>query len=465
PTTSSLTVGYTLPSDPPEIFRTEADALWVDANWGPELPLVTVARRRDWAKARHLDPAEGWTEIRGMERPDHLQQGLAWIPEAGGPSRRPAGFVANKPTRSEMVRDLRSHPRKLARTGAKILRSRYQGVPYSIPTAKTIDDEPKAESDRVHARYVGWVGYDNLGDEAMLEAFRRLLPWAEVEVSGVPRDLLLLGGGTLINRSTYLGWLTERDSPRIERAVIGTGVADPGYWGETESVSGWTRWLESCVYVGVRGPHSEATLRDWGYEGPLEVCGDSALLFERPPGVETLEASVVVSPAWTGGQLWGESDEAVMDGLAHAVKGWLGEGRDVSFLSCNPADDRPIFEIMRAVGRPELPYLAGYRDLDATLGLLASAGLVVGERLHAAVLAAAVGTPFVAVEYRPKLADFAASVGSETAVVRTDNMTADTLGEAASSALGLVDTVGGQVDTYRERLRAAADVIYRGVRG
>jgi len=163
--------------------------------------------------------------------------------------------------------------------------------------------------------------------------------------------------------------------------------------------------------------------------------------------------------------LWGGSDEAVMDGLANAVEAWLGEGREVSFLSCNPADDRPIFEIMRAAGRPELPYLAGYRDLDATLALLSSAGLVVGERLHAAVLAAAVGAPFVAVEYRPKLADFAASVGSETAVVRTDNVTPDTLAEAATSALGLVDTVGGHVNTYRQRLRAAAEVIYRGVRG
>jgi polysaccharide pyruvyl transferase WcaK-like protein len=481
PSTSSLTVGYTLPTDPPQVFRTEADAAWVDANWAASvnrkptegresvhrraLPLVTVARRRDWAKAAHLEPAQGWSAIRQLDRPDHLDQGLVWVPEAGSAVPRPDGFVANRPTRAEMVKDLRSRPRHAARTGAKILRARYQGLPYSIPTATRIEREEAESEAPVHARYVGWVGYDNLGDEAMLEAFRRLLPWATVEVSGTPRELLLLGGGTLINRSTYLGWLTERDSPRIERAVVGTGVANPAYWGVTEQTEDWVRWLSSCVYVGVRGPHSETTLRDWGYEGPLEVCGDSALLFERPPAAQAEEGLVVVSPAWTGDELWGGSDDSVMKTLAEAVRGWLGDGREVRFLSCNPADDRPIFETMRAAGHPDLPYLAGYRDLDATLHLLASAELVVGERLHAAVLAAAVGTPFVAVEYRPKLGDFAASVGAESALVRTDHLTPETLAEAAANAAVVRNEVAEQVTTCRARLRTAAETIHAGVRG
>lgn len=462
PTTSSLTVGYTLPSDPPQAFLTPEDAAWIDQRWdASDLPLVTVARRRDWAKVGGV--VEGWEAIRRMDRADHLAQGLAWIPGTD-PVGRPDGFVANKPTRAEMLADLKSEPRRAVRTGAKILRSRYQGTPYSIPTAPAAAEPTGTTDGPVHARYVGWVGYDNLGDEAMLEATRRLLPWADVEVSGTPRELLLLGGGTLINRSTYLNWLVERDSPRIERAAIGTGVANPGYWGLTEPAEAWVRWLSSCVYLGVRGPHSEATLRSWGYDGPLEVCGDSALLLERPAGVEPVDGRVVVSPAWTNGELWGGSDQVVMDVFAAAVRRWVGDGRDVAFLSCNPADDRPIFEIMRAAGHPGLTYLAGYRDLDAALALLASAGLVVGERLHAAVLAAAVGAPFVSLEYRPKLADFAASVGAEAALVRTDALTVDSIESAAIAATSLADEVARHVETYRSRLAAAAETIHRGVR-
>lgn len=461
PTTSSLTVGYTLPSDPVTLFLNQPDATAVDATWGGDLPLVTVARRRDWAKVASHQPGEGWALIRSLHRPDHLPQGLVWVPSAT-PAARPLGFVANRPSRAEMVADLRAGPRRALRTVAKAVRSRARGVPYSIPTSPRPAAEPPPDG-RIHARYVGWVGYDNLGDEAMLEAVRRLLPWADVEVSGTPRDLLLLGGGTLINRSTYLGWLAERDSPRLERAVLGTGVASPEFWGLTERPEDWVRWLDSCAYVGVRGPRSEETLRQWGYRGPLEVCGDPALLFERPGDVPPRDGLVVVSPAWTNGELWGGSDEAVMEGLAACARRWLAEGREVAFLSANPSDDRPIFEMMRAVGRPDLEYLAGYRDISRSLTLLASASLVIGERLHAAVLAAAVGTPFVAVEYRPKLADFAASVGAEAAVVRTDEVSPETIGAAAEAALGLRTSVAERVEIYRRRLRHAAEIVHRAV--
>jgi polysaccharide pyruvyl transferase WcaK-like protein len=244
--------------------------------------------------------------------------------------------------------------------------------------------------------------------------------------------------------------------------VIGTGVASPDFWGVTEPVEGWLRWLSSCVYVGVRGPHSEATLRHWGYEGTLEVCGDPALLFERPE-VEPAPGRVVISPAWTNGELWGGSDEDVMRGLAQAVAAWRADGRDIRFLSCNPADDRPIFEMMRAVGAADLPYLAGYRDLEGALRFLAEAELVVGERLHAAVLAAAMATPFVAVEYRPKLADFAASVGASDAVVRTDAVSPEALSHAAERAIDLAGTVAGHVAHYRSRLRAGAETIRQAV--
>lgn len=464
PSTSSLTVGYTLPSQPIQVFRRGDDAGWIDSRWAGDLPLVTVARRRDWVKARAMEPRTAWPEIRALERPDHLEQGLAWIPSVDRRA-RPADFVANRPTRAEMLDDLRSEPKQALRTAAKIIRARTQGVPYSIPTAPSPPSAREPEEELVHARYVGWVGYDNLGDEAMLEGVRRLLPWASVEVSGVPRDLLLLGGGTLINRTTYLAWLTERDSPRIERAVLGTGVASPEFWGVTESTEGWVRWLSSCAYLGVRGPHSERTLRSWGYEGDLEVCGDSALLFERPASVERRPGQVVVSPAWTNGELWGGSDQAVMDGLAKAIEGWLAEGREVTFLSCNPSDDRPIFELMRAVGQPGLPYLAGYRDLDASLEMLAGAEMAIGERLHAAVLAAAVGTPFVALEYRPKLADFAASVGAGEAVVRTNEVTPERLAEAMAAAARLAGEVGTHVAEYRERLRMGAERIREAVAG
>ncbi|MGH8875511.1 MAG: polysaccharide pyruvyl transferase family protein, partial [Acidimicrobiia bacterium] len=311
-------------------------------------------------------------------------------------------------------------------------------------------------------RYVGWAGHDNLGDEALLEAVTRLLPWGEVRTKG-PGDLLLLGGGTLVNRANYLEWLRLQDSPRIERAVYGTGVANPAYWGLNEPAAEWVEFLSTCCYVGVRGPTSAETLRSWGYRGRLEVVGDPALALILGEPVDRLPDRVALSPCWAAGELWGGSDQAVFDALAVLVKQLRADGREVVMLSCFPADDRPIFEMMRAAGEPDLPYLAGYAAPEEALRLLASSRLVVGERLHACVLAAAVGTPFVGIEYRPKVADFARSVDQESFVVRSDELSGPALPDRLRELEARWDEAAGliaiRVDEYRGRLRAASEEI------
>jgi len=215
--------------------------------------------------------------------------------------------------------------------------------------------------------------------------------------------------------------------------------------------------------VGVRGPHSYERLRSWGFEGNLEVSGDSALLIERPP-VDTVAGRVVLAPVWTKGRLWGGSDEAVATTMASAVESWRNEGREVVALSSSPDDDGQILQIGREVGDTLLPFVRGYLDTQRAIETIASADVVVGERLHACVIAAAVGTPFVPIEYRPKLRDFAASVGVEDLVIRTDHLTAGALAEHAGAAIAKgPESANEHVDRYRQRLRAAAQLLERSV--
>jgi polysaccharide pyruvyl transferase WcaK-like protein len=159
--------------------------------------------------------------------------------------------------------------------------------------------------------------------------------------------------------------------------------------------------------------------------------------------------------------LHGGDDREVFSELAKLIARLRAEGREVVMMTAFPADDRWALEIMRSAGHPDLPYAAGYEDLDATLRLLASADLVIGERLHAVVLAAAVGTPFVAVEYRPKVRDFAASVGREDVVVRTDEI--ERLDDVVSLALKRSADQAGEtaeaVAEFRKRQADAAEVI------
>ena len=121
-----------------------------------------------------------------------------------------------------------------------------------------------------------------------------------------------------------------------------------------------------------------------------------------------------------GGDLHGRDDGAVLAALAQEIDRLTADGLQVTLLASSPADDRWILEIERLISGDPVEYMAGYADRDATLALIAQARLVIGERLHASILAAAMHTPFVALEYRPKVLDFARSIDCEEYVVRTD---------------------------------------------
>jgi len=457
----TATVGYEIRRDRGGSVRSQNGARVVDRSWAGDMPLCWMIRTREIVKLRDAGRtvSELWPLSQEWDANLHWTTAAVRLPGLERTT-RPAGFTHGSVRRQELAVDVVTRRRSLPEAAATYLRDRRRPDPPGEASARDDTEGPVA---RPRARYIGWTGHHNLGDEVMVEAIRDLLPWADLETDGDPGRLLILGGGTLINRSSYLKRVIGLDSPSVERCVLGTGVASPEYWGQLEDPDMWLRWLTTCVYVGVRGPHSYERLRSWGFEGDLEVSGDSALLIE-PPRVDTVPGRVVIAPVWTKGRLWGGSDEAVVEVLASAVTSWRDEGREVVALSSSPDDDGQILQIGREAGGTPLAFVQGYLDTRSAIETIASADLVVGERLHACVIAAAVGTAFVPIEYRPKLRDFAASVGVEDLVIRSDELSHASLAERVDAAIATgTDGVATHVNRYRERLRAAAELIERAV--
>lgn len=458
----TATVGYSVPKVEGGQVRSENGGREIDSGWGGDMPLCWFIRNRELVKLRDAGHTVDrlWKTSREWDFHLHWPSAAVRVPGATRAD-RPEGFTHSAVRRQELATDVLTRKRSIADASLTYLRTRGA---TSHDDARRERSIPKAEVvARPRARYIGWAGHHNLGDELMLDAVRHLLPWAEVETSGDPGQLLILGGGTLINRSSYLKQVTDRDTPSVERVVIGTGVANPDFWGEQEDPQRWIRWLSTCAYVGVRGPHSYERLRSWGWRGDLEVSGDSALLMETPE-VAKVPGRIVIAPAWTKGKLWGGSDESVVAAMAEASAGWRAEGREVVALASSPDDDGQILQIGERAGGALLPFVQGYLDPTAAIETVASADVVVGERLHACVIAAAVGTPFVPIEYRPKLRDFSASVGVEELVIRSDELTGGLLVEHVNQAVTLGTAVAsGHVARYRERLRAAGKLIERAV--
>jgi glycosyltransferase involved in cell wall biosynthesis/polysaccharide pyruvyl transferase WcaK-like protein len=431
-------------------YRRLDDISRIDHDHGRDgFPFFAVVRRRELLKdpallgSMALLPATlGRCRVEHLIN-DHAAIELAATPEPRLP--RPADLVA-------------AGPREVAKAGLRAARSLRRRSSAPAPVART-----QTSTGAIRVNYVGFTGRDNLGDEAVLAGVRRLLPEAEIARDLSDAEVLMVGGGTLINgKGYYLTRVLRNDSPDLERVLFGTGVRSPAFWGTTENMDEWMSFIDSALYAGVRGPDSVAYLEELGYKGKMDIFGDPALALTRPAGTEEVAGRIVVCPVHTSGDLWGKDDAVVFATLADTIRSLRTAGHEIVMMSAFPADDRWLIEIMRAADATDAVYVPGYASLDATMGWLASADLVIGERLHASILAAACETPFVALEYRPKIRDFAKSVGMERQVLRTDEM--DRLDELVTASLAALDQIRRDLATAvaairKHQERVAADLV------
>jgi polysaccharide pyruvyl transferase WcaK-like protein len=315
------------------------------------------------------------------------------------------------------------------------------------------------ETSRFPGTYIGWTGHANLGDEACLVAARLLLDWSNLETGLEKNPLVVLGGGTLLGRSagrnSYLSKLRVLTSnSQALTAVLGTGVADLEFWRGEASLNGWKRYLEKCSYIGVRGPRSLAALERLNLRRDVEIVGDLALLLRSPRVPTPVTGRVLINVLHARGILWGSDDTAVLKAVGGVTNRLVKEGWDVRLLALSPEDTYALMQVQEYADMKSLPLILGYANLDFALQEIANAELVMGERLHSLVLAAAVGTPFVGLEYRPKCLDFAESVEQPDLLMRTDAVNQHRLFELLQDVSSRRDELAAALNTRVEEFRA-----------
>ena len=300
--------------------------------------------------------------------------------------------------------------------------------------------------------YVGWTGQRNLGDDAIADALIPRLGTVEQAhapyqladlatrvagggLSGSGRRALLLGGGTAIGRRNWRMVLTANGAV-LARAkpwfMIGAGVEDPAFQGRNSfSANGeLARWRGICgnfASVTVRGPRSVELLAGAGI--PATMIGDPALLHE-PAGIPEPEDKLLGINLGFGDDLWGHDHDRVVDALAGLVKSLAGEGWRVRAIVVNPKDAPALRTCLTRSGiAADRAEVVTADTVERFFAAVAPCTLLVAERLHALVLAAAAAVPVVGLEYQPKCADFLASVGALDRAIRTDSVTSDILHE------------------------------------
>jgi len=337
---------------------------------------------------------------------------------------------------------------------------RKSGLSYALPIGNSDSS----------IGYLGWVGYGNYGDDVIfktLESTFNQFPLKIADAVSVFETLVrrkrvekcmsayMLGGGTLIFRSQYIGPVEELVDEKKALFCFGTGVADTEYWKKSidsqqvDSISErWISALKKFEYIGVRGPLSKLMLETKGVSD-VEVIGDSALALGRHTKVrrhegKTIGISVGAHDPVEGGQ------DVINEVLERFVVARSLEGFKIRFLQFSPMDYMHAKKISDRAGLVGADFISFDGNISSFSNAIADCDFVVGERLHSVVIAAAFGVPFVALSYQPKCVDFARSIDCEEYLLNIDGLSFDRLNSAFSMAWE-------DRKIFREKLIAMAD--------
>lgn len=321
----------------------------------------------------------------------------------------------------------------------------------------------------------GYYGFSNGGDEAIALSISRELrarghtpvllsanpeqTAAAYDCEAAPRmqplalmrelrraDLLLSGGGGLLqdktsrrNLSYYLGLIRLARALGVRAAVFNQSIGPLSVQGG-EAVRRGTAGLPLVV----RDRGSLRTLDLLGASG-VRLGGDPALLLEPSAGIRPDPRRVVLAPR-------GDVTESLP-----ALRWLTGElqrrGYHVTALAFMPSEDSAAAYSLGADEVLDTP------DPQVLLDAIASSGSVVGVRLHALILAAAAGVPFVGLSYDPKVAGFCRDAGAPV------HSTQPELRQLLPEVLHAATPNWTAVQAMKARARASFDWVLEGLEG
>jgi polysaccharide pyruvyl transferase CsaB len=288
----------------------------------------------------------------------------------------------------------------------------------------------------------GYYGEHNLGDDALLEVLLSQLPpgseplvtardqrWVherfgvetcdrrrlgEVMRLLVFRDVLVLGGGSLLQDATSLNSLVYYCLLILTARLLGKRVL---LWGQ--GLGPLRRPVSRMVVRGVLPLATAVSWRD-GASGQL-----AKRLGQRRQQVGSDPVWAYPRRAWQGKggpivlcwrpvkALESEGWRPYLEALAGLAD---GSGRDVVWLPFHQEQDQGLLQLLHQCDMVPPSLARRCREVDVAqpseaMEHFSQAGLVLAMRLHGLILAALAGSPVAALSYDPKVAAAAQSLG------------------------------------------------------
>ncbi|WP_235827903.1 polysaccharide pyruvyl transferase family protein [Brevibacillus migulae] len=301
--------------------------------------------------------------------------------------------------------------------------------------------------------YVGWIGFNNLGDELMWHVFRDLaekhLDPAQAEVIPSlpkidlknlnPYDTVVLGGGSLLIPG-YVDVVHKAVQLKKNVVIWGSGYdsLEPVTLDENGAFSlppvqpneRMRHMLdeigEHASFFGIRGPLTYQYLQQLGVRAKPIISGDPGMLLLPQTPVEAIDLAgkSIIGINWgtSYNRIYGKNEAVVEEALTEAAKALIKDGHHIYLFAMWGPDREAIKRLYKKIAAPD------HTTLDLTLHnhvelmkRISGFQATINFKLHANVISAAAGVPFVCLAYRFKCLDFACSLGAPETIVSTDH--------------------------------------------
>ncbi|MEN1759135.1 polysaccharide pyruvyl transferase CsaB [Anoxynatronum sibiricum] len=286
----------------------------------------------------------------------------------------------------------------------------------------------------------GYYGFNNIGDEAILEAivgqFRQQMPqvtltalsykaaetadrygimavsrnrFVEVFRSIKKANLVMSGGGSILQDVTSSRSLMYYLGIIFLAKVFGRKVAfyGNGFGPITRPLNRWLvrQLINQVDLITVRDEESRQLMQALGIQRPITVTADAAFTLPLLQGRVASDKShepkkVGISVrSWKNQSIYLPAVAACADLLAHS-------GYEVCFLPMQPpADTRVSEEIMNQMTQ-QAAVIKVDETPSAMIRAISEMDFIIGMRLHALIFAAIAGVPMVGLSYEAKITSF-----------------------------------------------------------
>lgn len=306
--------------------------------------------------------------------------------------------------------------------------------------------------------YIGWIGFQNLGDELMYDLFKEKVSEMEGDfhidvVNYVEKylqnvnisdfDLIVLGGGSIFSgpRHTIEPYLIQflYDAIKVEKKVMiwgsgidslsETAISTVGNGGKIDlnlsdkMIKKINYVFENSVWSGVRGPLTLNVFKGLGTANNLQQSGDPGFLMQMKQSNTIREKENIIGVNWgtTYNSLYGGDEMKVENQLVDTLKELIRQGYKIYLFVLWGPDTEASLRLYEKLSNPKMvTFDAKLYDYHGLLPIINKFKFTINFKLHASYLSLAAGTPFIALGYRFKVYDFVKSIQMENFIISTN---------------------------------------------